>query len=79
MSAVTSHLHVLSSRSITQALLLVGQSAESRTDGEDAVDLQGVVHLEAFPVVVHLRDNQPRKRDSKKRAPVRRERARDAP
>lgn len=35
-------------------LLLIGQSAESWTDGEDAVDFQGVVHFEVFPVLVHL-------------------------
>lgn len=35
-------------------LLLIGQSAESRTDGEDAVDFQRVIHFEAFPVLIHL-------------------------
>lgn len=37
-----------------QLLLLVGQSAESRAHGEDAVDLQCVVQFEAFPVLVNL-------------------------
>lgn len=40
-------------------LLLIGQSAESRTDGEDAVHLYCVIHFEAFPVVVHLHTNTP--------------------
>lgn len=42
------------SLSFHRFLLLIGQSAESWTDGEDAVDFQGVIHFEAFPVLVHL-------------------------